>query len=59
MVTLCSFQMDAVAFIDALGTIHFCELHVRRLYHSIIEISAMTGLGTCALVPQHLLDCIA
>lgn len=29
--------MDAVAFIDALGTIHFCELHVRRLYHSIID----------------------
>lgn len=24
-------------FIDALGTINFCELHVRRFYHSITD----------------------
>lgn len=37
MMTLCALCRDAAAFIDALGTIHFWELRVRRFYTVITQ----------------------
>lgn len=36
-----------MAFIDALGTIHFCKLHVQKVLPLSLEISPIAGLGTC------------
>lgn len=47
--TLCALYRDAAAFIDALGTIHFWELHVRRFYHCHYTEVLWLGWEPCSI----------
>lgn len=47
--TLCALYRDAAAFIDALGTIHFWELRVRRFYHCHYAKVLWLGWEPCSI----------
>lgn len=49
MMTLCALYRDAAAFIDALGTIHFWELRVRRFYHCHYTEVLWQGWEPCSI----------
>lgn len=49
MMTLCALYRDAAAFIDALGTIHFWELRVRRFCHCHYTEVLWQGWEPCSI----------